>query len=86
MGARSRNEPGRLSIALAAILSEAFDDSGKTQAEVAEAAGMSQSQLSKYLRAVRTLTADELDDLCAALGLSLVDVVTRADAARRRAP
>ena len=56
----------------------------KTQAEVAEAAGMSQSQLSKYLRAVRTLTADELDDLCTALELRLIDVVTRADALRNR--
>ena len=84
MGARSRNEPGRLSVALAAILTEAFDDSEKTQAEVAEAAGMSQSQLSKYLRAVRTLTIDELDDLCRVLDLHLVDVVTRADARRDR--
>lgn len=84
MGARSRNEPGRLSVALAAILSEAFDDSEKTQAEVAEAAGMSQSQLSKYLRAVRTLTLDELDDLCQVLDMQLLDVVARADALRNR--
>jgi len=84
VGARSRNEPGRLSVALAAILSEAFDDSEKTQAEVAEAAGMSQSQLSKYLRAVRTLTLDELDDLCQVLDMQLLDVVARADALRNR--
>jgi transcriptional regulator with XRE-family HTH domain len=45
--------------------------------------GVSQSQVSKYLRGVRKPDIDTLDDLCRALGLEVEAVVAAAVAARR---
>jgi DNA-binding Xre family transcriptional regulator len=62
------------------ILSDAFAASEFTsQTALGKVAGISQSQLSKHLRGERPLTIDELDALCMALHLSIVDVVRRAD-------
>lgn len=68
----------RLSTAVADILQAAFTASGHTQSHVADQAGISQSQLSKYLRGVRVPTIDVLDDLCRALELDVADVIRRA--------
>ncbi len=45
--------------------------------------GISQSQISKYLRAERVLDIDQLDALCFALGLNIVTVVREAEHAAR---
>lgn len=73
-----------LSSLIAAELDRAFIASGLTQGEVGEAAGVSQSQVSKYLRGVRVPDVDVLDDLCRALGLDIAEVVARAKAAGER--
>lgn len=52
---------------------------GVTQAEMADALGVSQSQFSKMLRGVRSINLDELDGMCVALGLATSDVIKQAE-------
>ncbi|POH63602.1 MULTISPECIES: helix-turn-helix domain-containing protein [Cryobacterium] len=75
MGSRSRNAAGPLTRAIADLLNDRFDLVGGTQKALGERAGISQSQLSKYLRGERSMNIEELESLCVALGLVLVDVV-----------
>ena len=75
MGSRSRNDVGPLSRAIAHILGDAFALTGGHQETLGELAGISQSQLSKYLRGERVMTVEELEALCRALDLDLVEVV-----------
>jgi transcriptional regulator with XRE-family HTH domain len=74
----SKRPPGPLSRAVAAIVADAFTESGLSQRALGEATGISQSQMSKYLRGERSMLLDDLDEVCFALGLSIVDVVERA--------
>ena len=78
MSTGSKRPPGALSQAVAAILADAFAESGLSQRALGEAAGISQSQMSKYLRGERPMLIDDLDKVCFVLGLSIVDVVGRA--------
>lgn len=75
-----------MSIAVASVLqSEVKARKGTeklTQRALADAVHVSQSQMSKYLRGERSLNIDELDAICTRLGLSIVDVVSRADELR----
>ena len=77
---RDPREP--LSPYVAAILEREREEQGLTQKALGVMSGISQSQVSKYLRAERVLTIDRLDALCSALGLNIVAVVSEADANR----
>lgn len=77
-----KSAPGALSREVAAILTEAWEASGMKQAELGARAGISQSQVSKYLRGERVLTVDELDALCSTLGLKIATVIRVANARR----
>lgn len=86
---RLTSTPGPLSIEVARILSRAVEDrrgtSGRiTQQQLADSIGVTQSQVSKYLRGERVLTVDQLDVLCLALSLSIGLVIESADRVRRR--
>lgn len=50
-----------------------------SQAELAELVGISTPQVSKYLRGAAAPTVIELHDMCDALGLSIVGVVSDAE-------
>lgn len=58
-------------------------DLGISQAQVALAAEMSASQLSRALSGQKVFTLDQLDAVCAALDLDLVRIVADADEASR---
>ncbi|WP_120338147.1 helix-turn-helix domain-containing protein [Cryobacterium soli] len=75
--------PGPLSIAIAEILKQALAEAGASQRRLGATVGISQSQISKYLRAERVLDIDQLDALCFALGLNIVTVVREAEHAAR---
>ncbi len=78
------SEPGPLTIAVAAILNRAFQQTGVSQRHLGAAVGISQSQMSKYLRGERVLDVDQLDALCFALHLDITTVVRdAADKAQR---
>lgn len=62
---------------LAALLREAREASGLRQADVAERVGMPQSFVSKYETGERRLDLVELEQVCSALGIGLLDFVTR---------
>lgn len=68
--------------AIAAMLATEMRAQGWTQSALAPVVGISQSQLSKYLRGERTMSIDELDAMCLALHLPIVKVVSRANRAR----
>ena len=73
-----RNAPGPLSRAISALLDSERETQGLTQTALGAISGISQSQVSKLLRAERVFTVDDLDRLCTALGLDIVDVVRAA--------
>ena len=52
-------------------LRQAIRDSGKSLNRLAEASGVHKAQLSRFLRAERTLTLTAAARLCACLGLRL---------------
>ncbi len=67
-----------LSTAVADLLMTAYQESGRTQTDIASQAGVSQSQLSKYLRGVKVPDIDQLDRICRALNLDLIDILEEA--------
>lgn len=75
---------GDLAAEVAAILSAQFHESALDQKALGRLSDVSQTSVSRYLSGGSVPTLDTLDRLCAALGLSIVDVVAAADAARRR--
>jgi transcriptional regulator with XRE-family HTH domain len=52
----------------------AVQESGKTQVEIADATGINQGNLSKFLRGERSLSLENVAALCAELGLHLSPV------------
>lgn len=60
------------------ILNRQRLDNGLSQTQLAEAVGVSQSQLSKLLSGDRAVTMTELTRMCKALDLRLSDVLARA--------
>lgn len=78
MGSAARRLPGPVGRAVAGILSDELESQGLTQAHLGRLANLSQSQVSNYLRGMRGITIDEADDICRALGLNLVEVLTEA--------
>ena len=78
MPARAKEAPGPLTQEVAAILRAELGRLGRSQDELARAVDISQSQLSKMLRAERHIDLDQLDRLCHALHLDLARVVHEA--------
>lgn len=78
-----RGNVAPISRRIAETLERARLDLGMNQSEVGDRAGVSQSQVSKYLRGVRSPNIDVLDALCRALNLDVADVVAAAVADRR---
>jgi transcriptional regulator with XRE-family HTH domain len=56
-----------------------------SQGELAERLGVSQSTVSAIEQGSRRVYADELVELCTTFQISLTDLLSRADAADRRA-
>lgn len=75
--------PGPLTKSIAAILRAAVEERGLTQAQVGEALGQSQSQMSKYLRGETVMDAEEIFIVCRLVGVSISDVFARAERAAR---
>lgn len=76
--------PGPISKAIAKIIFDAISShEGLSQAAVARDADMSTSQFSRVLNGHKVFTLEELDRVCAALGLELSEVVDLADRASR---
>lgn len=63
---------------IARLLNEKRLQKSVTQAELAEATGISQSQISKQLRGTRDINIDELGAMATALDMSLVELIRQA--------
>jgi transcriptional regulator with XRE-family HTH domain len=68
---------------LLALLREIRQERGLRQEDVAAALGVPQSVVSKYESGERRLDLLELDDVCRAIGIPLVEVVKRYERASR---
>lgn len=79
MATGTKAAPGVLSEALAAILRAQIARKKLLQSEIAEAAHMSQGQLSGVLNAKKHIDLEKLDQLCWVLGLDFWKVVQEAD-------
>lgn len=69
MAGHPRRTPGKVGAEIASLIREAIARRQITQKDVAIRADISTSQLSLYLRALRSPTVDEFHDLCVALQL-----------------
>lgn len=83
MPSGTRPLPGPLSLEVAERLSAAIRDSGRAQSAVASAADMSASQLSRTLSGQKVFTLDQLDAVCSALDVDVVELISAANAAVR---
>jgi len=64
------------------VLDAARAEQHMTTSELGVRSGISQSQMSKYLRSERTMNLEQLYAVCAVLGLDIVEVVRTADRSR----
>lgn len=78
-----RTKPSAVAQEISNILAHRAHAARVTQAELAKAADISQSQLSKILRGDRQMDVDHLYAMCGALGLKVRDVIREAEAVAR---
>jgi len=83
---RSNGTIDKLGSVIARLLNEKRLQKSVTQAELAEATGISQSQISKQLRSTRDINIDELGAIATALDMSLVDLISQAEREINPAP
>lgn len=74
-----RRPPGPLGKAFADALRAELGNQGLTQSQLAQMVGLSQSQVSVYLRGDKGITIDEADDMARALGMRLCEVIEEAE-------
>ena len=75
----AKPEVGAFTREVGALLRARIARLGLTQAETAEASGISSSQFSKMLKGTRNIDLDQLDKICYYLGLDMIDVIPEAD-------
>lgn len=71
--------PGPLSEAIAAQLRAAKGEHRLSDQKIADVVSMSRGQVNEVLNATKHVDVEQLDRLCAAVGLDLVTVVRKAD-------
>ena len=71
--------PGELDAALAEVLVRELSVRGWSQSELARRTGISQPRVHRMLAVTRPMTVDDLDDMCAELGLVTWRVVKEAE-------
>lgn len=81
MPAAAKAPPGVLSQEIAAIIRAHMGRRGVTRVQLSQAAGVSRTQLGAYVNATKQMDIEELDRVCFALGLKLVEVVAEAETA-----
>lgn len=84
MPSRPARAPRPLTLEIAAILRAARARQRVTTEELAEATGISRAQVGKQLGGAKPINLDELDLICHALGLNVVEVLAEADRALGR--
>lgn len=83
MPSGAKTPPGPFSKEIAAILRAQMARKQLNQIAVAAAVGISQTQLSGILNAKKHVDVEQLDAICEAIGLRLVDVLREADDATK---
>jgi transcriptional regulator with XRE-family HTH domain len=78
--------PSPLSQHVGRLLADAINARALAQNQVAEQSGISPAQLSRVLSGKKVFTLDQLDAVCAVVGVDLIDIVSAADAATRARP
>src|SRR5690349_71767 len=75
----SKPKPGTLTQHIAGVLRAEAARKRIGQTAIAEATGISQSQVSKYLAGKSSPNVDELEALCRAVGRRYLDVIAEAE-------
>ncbi|KQQ65734.1 helix-turn-helix domain-containing protein [Microbacterium sp. Leaf320] len=78
--------PSPLSQHVGLLLSDAIAHRGLAQARVADETGISPSQLSRVLTGKKVFTLDQLDAVCAVIGVDLIEIISAADTATKSRP
>lgn len=78
MSSQPRSRPAALGVEIAARLREALARRQVTQAELGSRVSISTSQISLYLRGKRSMSLDEFNNICMALGLSADEIFSQA--------
>lgn len=81
MARGTKSAPGALSKEIAATLRAQLARKQFSQADLAEAVQISQTQLSGILNAKKHVDIEQLDEICFALGLTFRQVIADADKA-----
>lgn len=80
MGRVAKQAPASAELAMTTVIDEVRLERGLTQAQLADAAGISQPLVSRILAGERSATVTELIGLCSAIGLDLSELARRAGA------
>lgn len=83
MPSGTQPEPGPFAVAIAAEVRQAMARHMVSGAQLARMTGRSQSYLSKRLRADSSFTANDIEDICVALGEDLATLLLSAVRASR---
>lgn len=72
-----KTQPSTTELRAAALLSDELDAQGRSIQWLADAVGLSRPQVSRVLSGQKPVTLTEIEKMCEALGLSMLDVIRR---------
>ena len=75
-----RTKPGTLELRAVAIIGDELDSRGRTIQWLADEIDVSRPLLSRILSGQKPVTLSEVERMCAALGIDMLDVIRRASA------
>ena len=73
-----RTRPDALELRAVAVLANELDERGRSRQWLADQIGVSRPQVSKILDGLKPVTLSEVERMCVALGLDILDVIRRA--------
>lgn len=73
----TKTAPGSLELRAAGLIRAELERQGQTIQWLADAVGLSRPQVSKVLSGQKPVTLTEIETMCAALGLDMLEVIRR---------
>lgn len=73
--------PGPLTLAVATVLREKMEELGLTKSELSRLSGVQRTMTSDIVRGLQQADIEQVEDLANAMGMTLVEVLSAAEAA-----
>lgn len=73
-----RTRPGTLELRAVSLIADELDSRGRSIQWLADEIGVSRTLLSRILSGVKPVTLSEVERMCAALGVDMLDLIRRA--------